>query len=392
MKTLILWLDAVRQDYVFSMPYLQSLAQRWGICPLVPPFGYLSIASSFFTGVGPKKHQRFTVYGRNARCRPIGDTYFRFFPSKIGFHAFNLWRAVRGNDFALPSVDWTQARNVCACQERYFHHPNALPVPTLFDFLRQQGLSFAVFQWPFLYSNDRTRLLPSFHNSDRERVRQFVRLLRSNEADLWLVHLWDVDTVAHTEGPNPSQISRVLEEQDQLIKEILSHFDLESDAVFIWSDHGMLPVTTTLNLNERLPPPVPGEYRFFDSTLGRFWFEEPADRERMAAQLDAVEGGRVLSNTALEALGIPSNCRFYGDIIFLADRGNLIFPNAFQVTRPVKGMHGYDVTDPREWGIFLTNRARGDAPVRTVDVLPTILASLNVEVDASFDGVPITAG
>ena len=47
---------------------------------------------------------------------------------------------------------------------------------------------------------------------------------------------------------------------------------------------------------------------------------------------------------------IPYGDSRYGDLIWLANEGNIIFPDFFHRTEPYKGMHGYDVNQSTSKG------------------------------------------
>ena len=193
-----------------------------------------------------------------------------------------------------------------------------------------------------------------------------------------MLHLWDMDHAGHANGPDPALLGAALAAQDELAREVISQFDLETDAIFIWSDHGMLSVTRTLDLQAALPPPATGELRFLDSTLGRFWFASEKDQARVEEILGGVSGGHVLTESEKESLGVAFHDNRYGDLIFLADRGALLFPNAFQDRYPVKGMHGYDLQDSNEWGIFASNRVVLPADASMEDVLSRMLSAMGL--------------
>ena len=104
MKTLILWLDAIRADYLAHMPFVNGLAKEWGWSRLKPPFGYCA-AAGFFTGVGSSEHGQFAVYMKGVEGKSFYPWPFRLLPARSGFHAFNLYRYLQGKDMALLAVN-----------------------------------------------------------------------------------------------------------------------------------------------------------------------------------------------------------------------------------------------------------------------------------------------
>lgn len=67
MKTLILWLDAFRSDYIDekTTPFLYELKQRYGVSEIRPSFGFSE--ASFYTGCYPNKHGEFFVYNNQEK-------------------------------------------------------------------------------------------------------------------------------------------------------------------------------------------------------------------------------------------------------------------------------------------------------------------------------------
>lgn len=91
---------------------------------------------------------------------------------------------------------------------------------------------------------------PSFAQEwmdDRTRTLATIYLLKNHKPDLTLVHLVDLDSEAHENGPFSKEAHAILEYQDELLGQILAA--LPANAVFVLvSDHGFERIDKEVNL------------------------------------------------------------------------------------------------------------------------------------------------
>ena len=92
----------------------------------------------------------------------------------------------------------------------------------------------------------------------------------------------------------------------------------------------------------------------FDSTMARFWVDDPAVENKIRNVLEQCPAGRILPEEELKSLGVYFADHRYGDLIFLMDPGTLIFPNWFGKYAP-KGMHGFHPDDSHTDAVFMSN-------------------------------------
>ena len=378
MKTLILWIDAFRYDYLSEdvTPFLFSLVTRFGSGSLEPVFGYTSIGASFFTGLSPDKHDQLAIYRYGNK--PIRNWLLNFLPPSLGNIYFNLFRYLKQDDNPVYLIPYKYAKHFSLSQNKYYHHPDALPVKTIFDVFRDQGISFLLYNWPLLADSDGTRLTLNTKANDEERTSTFIRLLKKQH-DVYILHLWDIDKYGHHYGPGSPELTAKIREQDELIRIIVAEFSLASDNIVIWSDHGMLNVHKHLNIESKLPRFRDGYIYFLDSTMARFWFFNEGKRDEIIRILDDIGYGHRLTDDEKKGFRIDFGHTRYGEEIFVVNPGVLLYPNFFQ-KQPVKGMHGYDLSDRGEWGFFIVNHKT--KPSGTVmDLLPTILQMMHIDVE-----------
>ena len=151
-------------------------------------------------------------------------------------------------------------------------------------------------------------------------------------------------------------------------------------------------VSDLLGPIERLGLKMPREMlAFVDSTMARFWFFNGKAEKRVAEFLGNLQGGHILTDEEKRRYHLNYPHNKFGDLIFLADPGVLIFPNFFQNRKPVKGMHGYAPEFRDQQSAFLICSPRIETPKvfeEPVDMrrlFPTILDLLGMDIPETCD-------
>ena len=135
-------------------------------------------------------------------------------------------------------------------------------------------------------------------------------------------YIGDLDKIGHKYGTESKKTISTIKKVDERISKM--KFDI------ILSDHGMINVQKTISVPET-------EDCMLDSTFARYWVKQP--------DFDSNEGK-----------WIEIEDKKYGEYIFLANPGILIFPNYWQRKSPVKAMHGYNPNCKDMNGIYILNR------------------------------------
>ena len=138
----------------------------------------------------------------------------------------------------------------------------------------------------------------------------------------------ELDDMGHEFGPDSLEIREAVREIDESLKGM--EFDL------IFSDHGMVEVNRVVEV------PRSGDC-FIDSDMARYW--GPDEELKVIREGLPLEYGSVLD--------WPD--KRFGDLIFMANSGVLIYPNYFN-DRVVKGMHGYDGKDKEMRAFYLLDK------------------------------------
>ena len=173
-KILILYIDALRFDYLKQMPNLARLAAKGQSGKLESELGYASNLGAFFTGTKPNEHGLFTFFN----CQERGDFYWlkpflpliRFFAHlpgflgrlwiKLFFLGLNLVNYLRGihYSFYLPGIDWSLLPKLTFKVRKHHCEEGAFELPSLYDLARKANLNYHFYMWPFYITQAKSKL------------------------------------------------------------------------------------------------------------------------------------------------------------------------------------------------------------------------------------------
>ncbi|MAH03443.1 hypothetical protein CMI39_01510 [Candidatus Pacearchaeota archaeon] len=382
-RTIVLMLDAFRRDYITSSdtPFLYNLTKRYGVGQLFQHFGFKNTVG-FYTGMHPRKLGLFTNYIYDGKVRKFPYSILLFpFPRKLKFHIINFFNHLIGNDMSYPAINMDYLKYFKLKQKKHFFQQDSNE--TLFSIFKKNKIKYLFYDFPFIIENGKSRLHYTFKNNDETRVKKFLKLINKNSFNY--IHLTDLDPIGHKFGPKSDEIRRTLQKTDNLVKEILFNFDLEKDNILIWSDHGMVSVNKILDLQSKLPEFGKDYVYFLESTMARFWFFNKDIKKQVLSILEEHEDyGKILSKQDKKNLKIDFNNNLYGDEIFLLNSGTLLYPNFFN-NSPVKGMHGYDLSDKNEIAFFTMNK-KFTKQAKMEDLFPTLLQLMQLKHQFKIDG------
>lgn len=184
------------------------------------------------------------------------------------------------------------------------------------------------------------------HSTDSDAV--LVDLEKADHPfDYIYIHIGDLDQVGHKYGPHSAEMLSALQKVDSKVERMWGYLDnkYEDFNFIIFGDHGMVEVKELLDFREIIKTvnlKLFKDYIYFlDSTLARFWCFNEKAKDLIESELNEIEKGSVLSIEDKQKYHINYPHNKFGDIIFLADPGVLIFPNYWNNSMPEKGMHGY---------------------------------------------------
>ena len=109
-----------------------------------------------------------------------------------------------------------------------------------------------------------------------------------------------------------------------------------------------------------------------------------SDVERILASLDA---GFILTDEHYRRYQLEMPDNRYGDLVYYLDAPSIFSKTIWGFSRNQQSMHGYLPEHPDSDGVFLSQRPLKDGlHVELVDVLPTLLSSLDLPVPGYVEG------
>lgn len=153
------------------------------------------------------------------------------------------------------------------------------------------------------------------------------------------VYFGELDRIGHKYGTKSREIKIAIKKIEQKISKI--------DWDLIFSDHGMADVKKIISV------PITNEC-FIDSDMARYWDSEE-NLKRIREKLP-LEYGKIINWN-----------KKYGELIFLANTGVLIYPN-FWNDKPIKAMHGYDGKDKDMKAFYIIKKAGGEKDIKAMEL------------------------
>ena len=316
---------------------------------------------TIFTGRLPAAHGRWLMYRRagpgvlegGAPSPFAGFGALRALPRRLQ-RSWKLgrllervveWRGVRGYFKLYQVPPWLLPAFDLAERDDIFE-PGGLPVDSLWDALERGHVRWRGWNW---------------RSAEAAAFEALVARLDSSEEEFLFCYTAALDAALHREGSMGAGVRRKLDAYAAWLRALEDGAARRGEELWIYvlSDHGMVDVHGTLDVMgalEALPERWPRDYiAFFDSTMARFWWRDPAARAHVRSALEALRGGRWLDDAALGAAGALFGAREYGEDIYLLDPGMLMVPS-FMGDTAVAAMHGYDPSHPDMAALLMSNR------------------------------------
>ena len=351
---LVVMIDALGHRLVRENAFLHGLVGESR--PVRTVFGYSSSAiPSLFTGADPSQHGHFAMYRRDGEgslfredrwlIRILGQWLGRKGYMQRSVSARLKRRGITGY-FSLYEIPPGLLTEFDLCQRRNLFRPGAIDGhPSVFDDLAERGIPHRVWDWS----------VPEERGMEEAR-----EAVREGRARFLLYYTAAMDGMMHVHGTRSGPTREKLRQLDGFIRDLVAAGEHRYDGVrlFVFGDHGMADVVAEHDLWSKLPPPGPpgrrGVLYFLDSTLARFWFDDPERRRPIEDLLAGESYGRCLTVEEEKGLGVHFPDRRYGELMFVAKEGHCLVPS-FMGRESVAGMHGYHPDDPDSYTTLLTN-------------------------------------
>lgn len=359
---------------------------------LIPTFGFEPDAA-YFAGLYPEECGGGAHYWHETE-----DQIFRFtrwYPSwsdrlpelpELVLRRLTKWLAQKKTSHSSVRYHCSTARipfrflrHFGPAMKQMQFEPGFVSRSTIFDVLREANLTWFYHGAPL-------------HRVDSQTV------IKRVEQDLWppcaftFLHIGDLDGVGHKFGSDSTEYKETVKRVKDCVDRICRIVDKRFDKVHlvIFGDHGMMTVQRHLDIwhhLKRLDLEVEKDYLFFlDSTMVRFWFFNKRASREIKELLTGLDGGKILNTTDQTRYRIRYPHNKFGDLLFLADPGVLVFPNFFQNKHPVKGMHGYAPETPEQQSAvvisssLVTDSGKLHQPVDMRRLFPTLLTLMDLPI------------
>ena len=366
--SLFVFIDALGWE-IFSEHGLCE--QDWQTAgPLESVLGYSCTCDpTILTGEMPDRHRHFSFFFKQADASPFRWlTGLQWLPDRlinrgrVRHHLSKLIAKLHGYDgyFQLYETPFEVLPYFDYMEKRDIYQPGGIlgGQPTVFDELRDRSLPFSLSDW---------------RKGEPANFARLERDLRTERPGFAYLYLAGLDGILHAEGTTSPRVKEHIRWYEQQLGRILNVAESNYDAVrvYLFSDHGMTDVSSTIDIMARLAPlglRFGKDYvAYFDSTMARFWFEHDQAANRIHACLAEAAGGHWLTQSELTDYRVDFDDKRYGESIFLCDPGVLIVPS-FMGKKPLKGMHGYDPRHKDSLATFASTELIAQPPRRLDDL------------------------
>ncbi len=392
MKTLFLLLDACKSSYVTpeNMPFLSKLAKDYRyIEKIIPSPGYCE-RSEIFTGLNCCDSGNFTAIGYD-RNRSEYNNEFVMTVADVGACVYK-----RGTKFLLQKF----RNHKGIMMQPYYIPPKLLKYffltedggsrlkeyETLFDVLEREKITYCLQGFTSLSNT-------TYKN---EGIVPFIKKAFDKKYDFIPIYIGITDIIGHQFGDDLNSIRPFLLKLDSMLELIYQMCKRNKYALCILGDHGMVPVTKNIDIKKIIKLDGMTQERdyisFLDSTYARFWVKSDAVRQELRGTMQEKlnELGVLIDSSNYTDFSIPFNLmnshgeRIYGDLIWCANPGILIFPDYFNSPykkRMDKGMHGYLKNVDDSYGFFVsTMNEKKSKYKKLTDVCIEICCALNCSI------------
>jgi predicted AlkP superfamily pyrophosphatase or phosphodiesterase len=388
-------------EFGLKIPNLRRLMREgaWarGVVGVLPTVTYPS-HTTLITGLPPRLHG----IGANSILDPEGKAAEAWYWFASDIRVPTLVSAARERKLSTAAISWPVSIGLGADWNlpEFWRGSSSHPVDLkLLDVLSTPGLIAAV-------EAHRGRPFP-YPLKDEERADTGVYVFATHRPNLFLLHIFELDTMQHRYGPRSPEAFAALEKSDAVLGRLLAAIEtagLSGSTLFaVVSDHGFLPVTQTIQPNTLLRDA--GLLKLDDKGKVKEWkawfnanggsanlhLKDAGDkatleriRELLAAKLADAGAGlqAVLDSNRIEELGGIAEAA-----LVLDARSGFSFSNAVEggwlTASTYKGNHGYAPDRPELYASFLVTAPgltrKGDlGVVPMTSIAPTVARYLGL--------------
>lgn len=377
----MIMLDAFRHDYPGRSPgrFFEKLAASGSCGSLVPPFGF-ETDGAYLAGLHPEESDEGFHFWYSPETSPfrLVKRWGRCFDAVPRALQRGLRAALGRTGPALHDIPLSFLRFMDVRRKGNPFDHGCYPSDTFFDMVRRAGG-----KWMYLGA--------PVSSCSARRIYRDLRAGLSEDLDIVFLLIGDLDPVGHAFGPCSRQLEGKLAEVEGIIKDIFGLLQKKYGRLkaVIFGDHGMVSVRRHIDVKGALKKarsrPIEDYLFFLDSTVARFWFFNEEARREVTDILGGLSGGSIISGSERRDYRINYSHVKFGEVMFWAGGGSLIFPNFYQSASPVAAMHGYRSETAEDHAAFIfydSEQQPGPPekhPARMVDMFQAIVSMLDLE-------------
>ena len=347
-------IDAMGWEWIKDHPFLQDCIVIKKSTKTI--FGFSSAAiPSILTGKHPDEHGRWNLLYYSPHTSPFRWTRFlHFLPKPLLENRYSrkiitvlTKKMVKADGYFSGYVATDKLCLFDICEKYNIYKPGGIEGSrTIIDYLADIGIPHKVY---------------SYHDfSDSGTFVKLLHDLDDEKCQVYFAYLPELDAYLHKHADNPDEVARKVTWYEEHIRQIRDKAAaLGADVrLFVFSDHGMTPTIAHFDLigllrNQQID--LENDcLAVFDSTMARFWSDDPAVLGKIGVALESCPAGKLLSDEELRELRVFFPDGRYGQLIYLMNPGTLIFPNLFGSHCPT-GMHGFHPDDRHSYGSYLAS-------------------------------------
>jgi hypothetical protein len=384
MPVILILIDAMRYDYISKnvTPFLYDCCQKGEYYThVIPSYGFCE-RTEILSGLNPAESGYFTAIGYDPENSPyktkpsyrIFDIIVNSLPNKIynpiskrGYKVRQKFREIIKSNFIknhnIPNS--YSPYNIPFSFLPYFNlTEDAAELAPLDQTIKRSVLTLLDKSGKKYFSDAFTSLNMFKNISDESRFRITLKALKKKCYSFLMIYNSIPDHFGHVCGTDSNELKNSLSNLDNMIHEFVdSCLKIDNSTNFIFlGDHGMVNVEKKLDVRkmicliskkEKLKELKDYIY-FLDSTVLRIWFFNEHSKSifekglKDCTQLN--ENGVFLTKEIAHNYKIPFGDKRYGDLVWLANSGVLIFPDFFHSSFENQGMHGYNPDDVNSHG------------------------------------------
>jgi len=268
--------------------------------------------------------------------------------------------------------------------KKLWYEPHYINFPTIFDILRENNIPFKI-----------VGLEDNPLDVSSKTIEQYFDKIRP-----WtFFFIGDIDLLSHSYGQDSEITIKRLKRIDTVLETIYQTLTKKtSDFCFmVFSDHGHIKIKEGIQLNSFFKifnDSLDNYIHFIDANFARFWFGEEDEKRRVERVLLHMEEdgfGFILTEEHLNRYNLNMPDNRYGDLIFYLD-APYVFSHKIKLAWKELGhdpvsSHGYLPDYPDSDGVLISNKTLSSkSHIKLVDITPSILSALDLEIPSYMDG------